>query len=229
MLPTRSILLLTISFFSFIASAQQRIGIDLSSRMDNLMLTVHYQKVLKNHLLYSAGVFAGGNGRTFINYATNPAYNVQTIQSPYREANRSISDSTRTFYLEDYNTAAKSFGVQVGLGYFFEFSVKHGIRTNANASFGFASTKLGGHYRSTDNSGVIYAVNRPQHFIGSLSLEAFHTIRLTGRTTFNYGLKVPYFFNADQARFNPTTKKDLLYGFEPQISIGMTYVVGKCD
>lgn len=229
MLPTRSILLFTFLFFSFISAAQQRVGLDLSSRMDNLMITVHYQKVLKNHFLYSAGVFAGSNGRAFIPYETNADNLIQPAQTPYREANRPISDSTRTFILEDYNTTAKSFGVQLGLGYFFEFGVKHGIRTNANATFGFANTKLGGHYRSTDNSGIVYASHRQQQFIGSISLEAFHTIRLTGRTTFNYGLKVPYYFNADKARFNPTTKKDLLYGFEPQLSIGMTYVVGKCD
>lgn len=229
MLPTRSILFYATLFLHFVSTGQQRIGIDLSSRMDNLMLTVHYQKALKNRLLFSAGIYGGGNGRCYINYQTDPSNLSQNVQSPYSEANLPISDSTGTYVLEEYNYVAKSMGIQLGIGYFYEFGVKHGIRANANAAFGFASSTLNGHYRSTDNTGVVSATNSSQHFTRSISLEACHTIRLTGRTTFNYGIKVPYYFSADRSRFNPTTKKDILYGFEPQISIGMTYVVGKCD
>ena len=229
MLKTRSLVIFCALLFNFNSFGQQRIGVDLSSRMQNLMLTVHYQKVLKNRFLYSAGIFAGNNGNVFISNDTIRLYAGTPIASPYNEANKPIIDTSGTYSLLDYRTNARSVGIQFGLGYYHEFDVQHGLRVNLNSSIGYVSTQLGGYYRSIDNFTEQYAVHHTQHFVGSISLEAYHTIRLTGRLTFNYGVKVPYFFSIDKAKFAPMVSKDLLYGFEPQLSIGITRVIGKCD
>ena len=225
----RLTIFILVLFLNFNSIAQQRIGMDFSSRMDNLMLTVHYQKVLKNRILYSFGAFAGGNGRTFVKNDIQNFYSGVTIASPYAEANLPVTDSSGTYSIIDYNYSAKSIGIQFGLGYFLEFGVEHGLRMNVNSTFGYVQSKLAANYGSTENFAKVLATHSLRHFIGSISLEAFHTIRLTGRLTFNYGIKVPYYFTVDEARFNPTTQKDLIYGLEPQISIGFTRVIGKCD
>lgn len=215
--------------FHFNVQSQQRIGLDISSRMDNLMLTAHYQKVLKNRVLYSAGIFFGGNGRSFISNDTMRLYSSSPVRSPFPTTNRPVRDSITSYSLLHYNTVSRSVGIQAGIGYFFEFGVKHGLRSNVNATLGVVNSHVSGFYRSTENYTGVRILHNEQYFVGSINLEAYHTIRLTGRLTFNYGLKIPYYFSIDKAKFNPLTHDDLLSGFEPQLSIGMTRVIGKCD
>ncbi|MDG1332459.1 MAG: hypothetical protein P8P74_09020 [Crocinitomicaceae bacterium] len=229
MLRTSLILLFVSSFFSLTSFSQQRVGVDVSSRLDNLLFTVHYQKVLKNRFLYSAGVQFGGHGSSFISNDTMRLYTGRSIESPYSNANQPIVDPTGSYSLLDYKTTARSVGIQVGLGYFHEFDVRHGLRFNLNSSISFVSSRIGGYYRSINNFTEQYRVHTNNHFAGSVSLEAYHTMRLTGRMTFNYGVKIPYFFTVDRAKFDPTVQKDLVYGFEPLLSIGMTRVIGKCE
>lgn len=217
-------LLLTIN-----SLGQQRIGVDISSRMNNLMLTAHYQKVLKNRFLYSVGFSFGNYGTSFVENDSIRLYAGEPIATPFNDANTPITDSSGTYSILDYNSTARGVGIQFGLGYFHEFDVQHGLRINVNSSLNFVNTLISGYYRSIDNFTGIYKNQYYDHFVGSISLEAYHTIRLTGRLTFNYGLKVPYYFTIDKAKFNPTVNKDLLYGFEPQLSIGLTRVIGKCD
>lgn len=211
------------------AVAQQRIGVDLSSRMQNLLLTVHYQGVIKNRLLYSCGVFFGGTGKSLVLNDTLQLYGGTPIQSPFSSANGVFSDSITSYSILDYSSSSRLVGIQAGLGFFHEFNVTHGVRFNLNGKIGFASSTLGGFYRSTENFTTVYRKSYHNHIVGAVSAEVFHTIRMSGRWTFNYGVKVPYYFSADRARFNPTTQKDQLNGFEPELSIGFTRVIGKCD
>lgn len=217
---------ITLNFSTF---GQQRIGMDVSTRMDNLMFTFHYQKVMKKRFLLSAGIFVGGNGKTFVSNDTLRLYTGTPIRSPYANANEPVIDSTGTYSILDYRASAASVGVQFGIGYFHEFDVQHGLRVNLNSTWGFAGTAFGAYYRSTENYTERYKSHYIEHFVSSISLEAFHTIRLSGRLTFNYGLKFPYYFTIDKAKFNPLVNRDILYGFEPQLSVGLTRVIGKCD
>ncbi len=209
-------------------TAQKRIGVDVSTRLDNLTLTVHYQEVLKNRWLYSLGLYYGTNGRVFVLHDPVQLSSTSTIKSPYTNANRMVVDSVNSYTLLDYRSSAKSMGIQFGIGYFYEFGVEHGIRVNLNSKIGYAETELYGIYTAMNSTEVVQT-HMNYHVIGALSLEVFHTIRISGRTTFNYGVKIPYFYTVDKARFNPTRHKDLLYGFEPELSIGLTRVIGKCD
>lgn len=223
------ILILSMGFINFDSLGQKRLGLDVSSRLDNLMFTAHYQQVLKNHVLYSFGIFGGGNGMVLVENDSIRLYTGKPIASPYENANQPIVDSITSYSILDYTSSANSVGIQFGLGYYFEFGVEHGLRLNLNSRWAFVTSKLGGYYRSIETFSEVYRSQTQQHFIASVSIEAYHTIRLSGRLTFNYGLKIPYYYTIDRARFNPTTQKDLLNGFTPEISIGLTRVIGKCE
>jgi hypothetical protein len=224
------IILLILFNSSFYSHGQQRIGLDISTRMTNLMFTTHYQKVIKNRFLFSIGVFGGNHGHAFVKNDTLALYSNNQPQSPYNRVNEVQFDTTGNhYYLLDYRSTGSSIGIQAGLGYFHEFDPQHGLRTNINATVGYVGTHVTGYYRSTHIFREILAVHHQAHWVASISLEAYHTIRLSGRLTFNYGVKVPFFYSIDQSTFNPTTHKDLLYGFEPHLSIGITRVIGKCD
>ncbi len=209
--------------------AQQRIGVDLSSRMQNLQLTVHYQGVIKNRLLYSCGVFFGGTGKSLVLNDTLQLYGGTPIMSPFSQANGLITDTSTSYSILDYSTSARLLGIQAGLGFYYELNVKHGLRFNLNGKIGIASSRVGGYYRSIENFKTVYRESYANHFMGGVSAELFHTIRMSGRWTFNYGIKVPYYFSIDRTRFNPIYQKDQLHGFEPELSIGVTRVIGKCD
>jgi hypothetical protein len=211
------------------AVAQQRIGVDVTSRMQNLQLTVHYQSVIKNRLLYSCGVFFGGTGKSLVFNDTLQLYGGRSIQSPFSQANASITDTSTSYSILDYSSKARLFGIQAGLGFYYELNVKHGLRFNLNGKIGIATSTVGGYYRSIENFKTVYKKSDHNHLFGAVSAEVFHTIRMSGRWTFSYGVKVPYYFSVDRARFNPIYQQDQLYGFEPELSIGFTRVIGKCD
>ena len=203
----RIILFVFILLLNFNSTGQKRIGIDLSSRLDNLMLTMHYQQVLKNQILFSTGLFVGSNGHVLVENDTMRLYGGTSIATPYTESSRPISDSLTSYSILDYISSARSVGVQLGVGYYFEFGVKHGLRVNLNSKWGYVSSKLSGYYRSIENFREINANHYEHHFVGSISLEAYHTIRISGRMTFNYGAKIPYYYTIDKAKFRPSTRR----------------------
>jgi hypothetical protein len=124
---------------------QKRIGIDVSSRMNNLMFTAHYQQVLKNRIIYSAGIFVGGHGSVFIVNDTMRWYNGNSIATPYANFNRPVTDSITSYQALDYISSAKSTGIQFGLGYYFEFGVEHGLRINLNSKWAYVQSNLRGY------------------------------------------------------------------------------------
>jgi hypothetical protein len=212
------------------AIAQKRIGVDFSTRMLNINTTVHYQSVIKYNFLWSVGIFQGGMGKKYFTGDTMNIINGTTGNySPYPSVNQPYINAEGSHSLLHYSVSAKATGIQAGFGYFFPFGVKHGLRTNVNFRIGYSSAKVYSSYVLTPSSKRIWRMNETYHFFAGVSTELYHTIRLTGRFTFYYGLKVPYHFTVDKARFNPLKNQDLLNGFDPEVSIGLTRVIGKCD
>ena len=229
MLIQRKSLLIILLFIASSTFAQKRIGVDLSTRMDNLMLTFNYQQVIKNRLLFSTGIYYGGHGHQLVENDSIRLYGGEPIRTPYENSSRPIEEVTNTYSVLDYVSSAKSIVVQVGLGFYHPFGVMHGLRANLHAKIGFAQTEVYGYYRSIQDFREVRRTHYANHFVGGLSMELYHTIRLTGRMTFYYGAKVPYYFTLDKARFDPSSNKDLLSGFEPELAIGLTRVIGKCN
>jgi len=208
---------------------QQRIGIDITAKPQSVNLTVHYQKIIKKNVLFSIGVFGGSNGKKYIDNDTLLLNFGKKIASPFSNANRTLTDTLTSFDLLNYSLRSKSIGIQFGIGYFYEFGVKHGIRANLNLKVSFAESQMRAFYWSIEKRIGIFEDYTQNYFIAAVSPELYHTIRVSGRITLNYGIKVPYFFSLDKSIFNPVDKRDLLYRFEPEFNIGITRVIGKCE
>lgn len=208
---------------------QKRIGVDASTQLNNLNFTFHYQQVIKRNWLFGAGFFAGGNGDAMVLNDTMGLYN-NTIRSPYSNVNQPYIDSNNVSYsILEYQARGKSIGLQAGFGYFHEFGVKHGIRANLYAKLGYASSKIYGYYRSTETFTEAFRRLYASHWVGAVSLELVHTIRFSKRYTFYYGAKVPFYFSIDKATFDPQSFQDLYAGVEPELTLGITRIIGQCD
>ena len=210
--------------------SQKRIGFDLSTKGNNIILTYQFNQVITNNLIYSVGLFGGGFGYSGVDLNRTQFNSGRRLQTPFQQINEPITDTSGNMYeLFDYGTKGSGFGLQLGIGYFHEFSPVHGIRFNLNNRFAWMTSKLSVAY---NNDGVKQNINkfeRVSHLSGALSPEIYHTMRFSGRLTFYYGIKLPYFYSLDRSQFNPVNKKDLFFEWEPEISAGLTYVVGRCD
>jgi hypothetical protein len=215
--------------FSFISFGQKRIGVDVNTHLINLNYTIHFQEVIKGPLLYSAGVFFGGYGDGFNTNSRDAASNGFNLGIAYPTLNRTFTDTTGTYDLFSYSTRGKGIGAYIGFGLFHEFGTQHGIRFNLNNRFGWMKSKLFASYfkEGQDNA----RIQRPNiyHFTGAVSLELYHTIRLTGRHTFYWGFKLPYYYTLDKGRYNPVKDSELFHKFKFDVSIGMTRAIGKCN
>lgn len=209
--------------------AQQRIGIDVGTRLTNVNLTVSYNKVFKQNFLYSFGLFGGTFGNSYIEYDTLSIYASNVNPSPFDKVSENIHIDSSDYKLLAYDGRARGLGIQLGIGYFLEFGVTHGLRIHVNQRFGCASQKVGGWYRSTDYYSTIRSENNAFHWFAGTTFELYHTVRMSGRNTFYYGVKIPTYYSLDKDQFHPINQKDILYGFEPELALGFTRVVGKCD
>ena len=226
-------LLLSLSLFllSFQDYAQQRIGIELYSPMLNGGgLEFNFAKVVKRRILLNTGFHFGSYNGDVVFNDTNLIHNGHQIHSAYEQANGSVIDTAgNKYHLLDYSHLnQRAIGTHIGIGTFLEFGVIHGLRINGTFRVGFSQNSLLGYYRSPETYSETVQGHRVNHWFANASLDLSHLIRLTGRTTLYWGLKLPYFFSID-SKFKPRNPKDRIYGFEPQLALGFTRVIGKCD
>ena len=213
---------LVITTFSF---SQQRISLDVSAKSLGLNANISYQKVIWKNFIVGGGLHFGNYGKCYINnYVAGVPFN--SLESPYVGRETTLNDTSGTFYLYSYSSKNMAVGISLGLGVFKEFSIKHGIRFNLNHKFFYSHSKENMRF-GNPNSGsrLMYTSHK---FIGVICPELVHTIRVSGRMTFCYGLKVPYYFSLDKGKYNPKYSKDIFSGFEPELTIGFTRVIGKC-
>lgn len=223
-------ILIIITLIPLICFGQKRLGGDLSTKGNNLNVTLTYNHVFKSNFLLSAGLFGGNYGYSGVDL-TEAQYNLgRRLATPFNTLNQPITDTSGNQYeLFDYGTKGNGVGIQVGLGYFHEFTEIHGIRFNLNTRVGWMISNLSLAYYNQSIDERISLFSQQVHLSGAISPELSHTMRLTGKITFYYGLKFPYYFSLDRAKFNPINPKDLFYFWEPELSAGITYVIGKCD
>jgi hypothetical protein len=224
-----------LSFFGFLllfeAVAQQRVGFELSTNAFRLNTTLYIQKVLKNKVLISGGIFFGGHG--FGGFLSDSMDRVAHVaaHSPFPKDMNVMQYAGYEFRLSSYSLRKNNaLGLQLGLGFFYEVNVKHGLRFNLNTKVGYSNAHiLYTYYQRDAIQNVIQKyTTRPLLFVG-ISPELVHTIRATGRITFYYGVKVPYFTSLTKKMYNPIYTSDAFKGFEPELNIGFTRVFGKCN
>lgn len=222
----KTLLLLCTFFVVNSLISQQRFGFDLSTRMKDVNASITYHRVTYKNLILSGGFHFGNYGKNFIDrYLAEVPF--ETLESPYAGRPSTIVESNETYKLHYYANKNYTLGLSVGIGAFKEFGIKHGVRFNLNTKFLFVF----GEYKLEYGRGGQESQWRggiQQHFVVAISPELVHTIRLSGRITFYYGVKSPYYYSLDKGKFNPKYRKDLFNGFEPELTIGITRVFGKC-
>ncbi|MFA7274488.1 MAG: hypothetical protein WC044_11495 [Crocinitomicaceae bacterium] len=225
MMPLRLFIIFT--FIVLVGNAQQRIALDVSSRLENANFTFSYHKVVKTHFLLSSGVFYGGNGSSYSGKDTLLFDSGVHTSSPFAQVNNARADSDGTYALLDYGTQGKSFGILIGAGYFYPINENHSLRANVYSKFGYATSNVRAYYRLDATHNDMKAGFTMSHAIASFSFELYHGIKMSDRFAAYYGVKFPYYYSPNKAKFNPLIYKDLYYGFEPELSLGISYFIGK--
>ena len=216
--------------FLFISSwcfTQQRIGLDINYRQAGLNVSVNYHKVIANNWLISGAVDYGRKGRYLIDYRDFNPSNTKVL-SPWSEVNQAIIEENSTFDVKRYFVKNKAVTAQIGLGYFHNFDIKHGVRGHVFVQYGQAFNTVTGTYAAADQEYDIMKRTTTSHPVAAVSAEVYHTIQIWQKFTLYYGLKTPYYLKVDKSRFNPVRKEDNFFGLEPEISIGITYLIGDC-
>ncbi|OFZ07961.1 MAG: hypothetical protein A3D92_13730 [Bacteroidetes bacterium RIFCSPHIGHO2_02_FULL_44_7] len=224
----KSALLIYFLSLATIASSQIRIETNLSTRFQDLNLTGNVHFVVGHNWLLSGGMSGGFSPKMWIDNDRAQLDQGLRVQSPYPSLNQGITSENASYTILDYSSSARFVRTHVCVGYFHEFGTQHGIRANTYFLLQYVSNQINGYYYSSSTQQEIYRSTVFNHFVGGASLELFHTIRLNARNTLCYGVKIPYFFSIDKARFNPMNPKDNFYGFEPELSIGLTRMIGSC-
>lgn len=202
---------------------------DVNTHLMNLNYSLHYQRVIKGPLLFNAGIFGGkfGEGNNYND--TSIVYSGHNLGIAYPMLNPNYSDTSGLYELGSTATIGYGLGVNVGIGLFKEFRNYHGIRFNLNQRFGWMLSDVRSSYYRPDKFAVHHSYNRIWHPVGAVSIELYHTVRFTGRSTFYWGFKMPYYYTLDKGRFNPKKDSEVFHKLLFDLSVGMTYAIGKCD
>ena len=225
----RAAAIIMILLSSFLSFGQQRIGLDINTTGYSLNFTATYQKVIVNRFLLNAGVIGGLLSQTSQSHQPLEIDNGLRVSSPFQSVNEPIIIDNSLYHLMNYSVSGRGLGLLAGVGYFHEFSVKHGIKFFMNGRIGISRSETLSHYHCPGNLRKPEDLLLTTHFFAAISPEINHTLRLSGRYTFSYGFKFPYHFLIDKNRFNTTNVKDGFFGLEPEFKLGLTYVIGKCD
>jgi hypothetical protein len=225
----RSSLISLFIFFATLSLAQQRIGFDLNTSGSNLYANLSYQRVFAKNFIVQSGLFGGFLAFSEEIHDRNEIQNGLVVTSPFESVNENRSRDNNAYELQSYILRGRGIGIHAGLGTFHEFSTKHGLKFFLNGRLGYSWTETHSkHFNPLDNYGI-EEFTTTGHLYTALSPELYHTIRLGGRYTLLYGVKLPYYFLIDRSTYAPVNIKNIYYGLEPEFSLGLTYVVGKCD
>ena len=220
--------LILIMIYGF-AVCQQRLGLDLNTSGSSMYGNFSYQKVFSKNFIFQSSLFGGYLAHSaVINERTGFANGLQVI-SPFESINDDRVKNNETYELRSYELKGRGIGISCGVGVFHEFSVKHGIKFLLNGRFGYSWTKVHSQHFNANDAYDIEEFNTIMHAFSAISPEIYHTIRLGGRSTLLYGLKLPYHILIDRKNYDPINIKDIFYGLEPEFTFGLTYVIGKCD
>ncbi len=220
------ILLLLTSLQSF---GQGRFGLDISSRFNGANITLNYHHLFANKLILSGGFNFGGNGQQVFELGDSKIEQGEELNSPFANVNEPFQDTSGIYpSLVKYRTNANSVLFTLGVGLIRELSENNSIRGHLVGRVGTGHSNLFSTYRSAN------AETRPQISVNSyltaaLSLEFFYAIRLSDRMALYMGAKVPYYFQVSPSTFTTDKYRDLLFGFEPELSVGFTVYPGRLE
>ncbi len=208
---------------------QTRIGGDLNTQLNTINFTTHYQRVIRGPFLFSAGIGAGLYG-----HGKNVGDEAQIVEgfgfgNAFKTLPSTYSTQRPSYLLRATEASSAGYCAFIGFGVFKEFANFHGIRFNVNHRFSLIRSKVTAYYRDFEIQETIPTLHEIWHSVGAVNLELYHTIRLSGRNSFYWGMKLPYYYSLDKARFDPKVHQEVLYQLQPELAVGFTRSIGTCD
>lgn len=207
--------------------SQQRIGLDVNYRQTGLNVSISYHKVFATNWLISGAINFGHKGRYLADYRDFQE-NKASFHSPWSKVNEPILQENSQYELKRYSVKNRALTFKAGLGYFYNFGVKHGVRGHVFMHLGQSFNEVSGTYDASDQTYDKNKLSRTNHPIAAVSTEIYHTIQIWRKFTLFYGLKTPYYFTIHKSQFDPKRRIDNFNGFEPELTLGITYLIGDC-
>jgi len=209
-------------FTTFTSYAQQRIGFEISSRLEDLSFTTNFMKVIDDDFIVGAGLMIQGR---YLGYGE--ALKGQ-LHNPFSFVPDTVVENGNTYTLKDYGSSSGiAFCPQVILGWFHEFSAFHGIRFNFSIRGGLARTSVNAKYHSFTDSKYNYNVYLGWAPYAAMCPELYHTLRQSNKWTFYYGVRYPFYFNFQP--YTPYYSADIYHTSKIEVAIGLTRAIGKCE
>lgn len=195
-------------------SAQWRWSNELSSQFESLSFSTHVQKAFANRYLLGIGVGNIGKER-------GADYNDNNTHSSFSFVPDTWNYEGSTLYHAGENTRIRGAQLQLMTGYYWESSKKkHGLRFNANFKIGWLFSSNTVFYKQHDTIVAIHFNQNIRFMRGIVSLDVLHTIRLTEKTTFYYGLKNGLFL--PNSAYRPTEKQEAFRFYVPELCLGIS-------
>ena len=218
----KAVLLITTFFITSFSFSQQRIGVEVSSRLEDLSIGLQFQKVVKRNFLIGAGFLI--NGR----YWGGGVNNIETNDFPFSEIEPKIVSEGTEYQIYGYSSSSgKAFSAVFMTGYFHEFSIIHGLRANFNLRCGLVQNDVYMLYEQIGNTNDRLADSKSiWHTYQALSPEIYHTIRWTEKWTIYYGVRLPVFLNFGKD-YHPKFKEDIYKRSLPEVAIGVSFSLNK--
>lgn len=210
-------------FFSFTCLSQQRIGFELSSRVQDLSCGLTFQKAVSKHFLFGTGLVLNGTALGYKDFNQG-----EKIHNPYSFLPTIVSRDTSEYLIQSYDSkSGLAIGVQLMTGFFHEFNNYHGLRFNLNYRFSFVRTAVSGYYYSASNPGYAYERRTGWHSVQALSPEIYHTLRQSNKWTLYYGVRLPVYMSLFEKSYSPAYKSDMYTGVKLEVAVGLTRHIGR--
>ncbi len=207
---------------SSVSYSQQRLGFEVSSRLEDLSFTTNFMKVVDDGFIVGAGLMIQGR---YLGYgeATN-----DQLHNPFSFVPDTIRENGNTYSLKDYGShSGMAFCLQGLIGYFHEFSDFHGLRFNLSIRGGVAKTEVYAKYHSFTDSKYNYKMYQGWTPYTAVCPEIYHTLRQSNKWTFYYGVRYPFYFNFEP--YTPHYSTDIYHDSRIEVAIGLTRSIGKCE
>lgn len=208
---------------NFTCFSQQRIGFEVSSRIQDLSCGFTFQKAVGNHFLYGTGLLLNGTALGYRNYDSG-----ENTHNPYAFIPSSFMRDTNEYYIESYaSKSGLALGIQLMTGFFHEFNSYHGLRINLNYRFSVVRSTVSAYYFS--NTKPVYLSEHRQgwHSVQALSPEIYHTLRQSNKWTLYYGIRLPIYMSIFEKSYSPAYKTDMYNSVKLEVAVGITRHIGK--
>ena len=217
----KGILLLSL-FCALGTFAQQRVGVEFFTRLEDFSKAIHYQKVVQSHFLIGAGAFFQGR------YFTYKTLSEDSTHNPFGFVDSRIEANGTTYHIADYNVRSNfAIGGQIMTGWFHDFSPYQSIRVNLNFRFGYAKSLVRVMYLNENNTYPLITTMVGYHSFQAISPEVYHTLRKTGKWAFYYGVRLPFYFSLFKKSYSPENSFDIYKKPKLELVIGVTRQIGK--